>query len=284
MISAAPGVGYIHEPFNIGIRISPNPKPFRFWFQHIPPEYTGDFEDTLRQIIQYRYPLWRNMRLIDSSKDAMRVLNGQIRSTNNRIQGKRPLVKDPIAIFSAEWLHKVFHMDVICMIRHPAAFCSSLKIKGWKFSFTNFLSQELLMEKYLSPYQPVIEEYCRTQKSIVEQGVLLWNCIHHTINMYQESHPEWLYVRHEDLSADPVKEFQSIYKYLDLPYTKRAIGLIRESSGAHNPAEAKKGHEHKRNSLKNISNWKKRLTDGEVRLIRAGTEDVAQMYYSDSEW
>lgn len=284
MIAAAPGVGYIPEPFNPGFSISPNPKPFRIWFQHIPAEYTGEFVEIFQQIIQYNYPFRRNIGLIDTSTDAMRVFGGQIQSTMNHILGKRPLIKDPIAIFSAEWLYKTFDMDVICMIRHPAAFCSSLKVKSWDFSFTNFLSQELLMEKYLAPYQSKIEEYCGTKKNIVEQGILLWNCVHHTISIYQENHPDWLYMRHEDLSADPVKEFRAVYEYLDLPYTKRAIRIIQDSSGAHNPAEAAKGHEHKRNSLKNIRNWKQRLTEDEVRLIRDGTGDVANSYYNDSDW
>lgn len=284
MISTAPGVGYIHEPFNVGLKISPNPKPFHIWFQYIQPEYTGELEDTFRQIIGYHYPLLRNLTLINGSTDAMRVMRGQLRSTLNQITRKRPLLKDPIAIFSAEWLYRVFDMDVICMIRHPAAFCSSLKVKNWDFSFHNFLNQNMLMERYLSPFQSKMEEHCRTEKSIIEQGILLWNCIHHTINIYKESHPNWLYIRHEDLSLDPIDEFRNIYEYLGLPYTKHVIRTIEDTSGAHNPEEAIKGREHKRNSIANIKNWKKRLTDDEVKLIRYGTEEIASIFYTSNNW
>ena len=51
--------------------------------------------------------------------------------------GLRPLLKDPIAIMSCEWLAETFNMDVIVVIRHPAAFVASLKVAGWEFAFVN---------------------------------------------------------------------------------------------------------------------------------------------------
>ncbi len=284
MISASPTVGYIHEPFNIGANITPNPCPFDAWFQYVPPGNAGDYEEVLWRILNYDYPLWRNAARIHSGFDAIRVIRDQATSTFNQLAGKRPLVKDPIAIFSAEWLYKAFGMDVICMVRHPAAFCSSLKIKNWKFDFRNFLGQPLLMEEYLEPFRTEIEEHCSFEKSIVEQGTLLWNCIYHTIRTYRQNYPGWLYLRHEDLSADPVNEFRAIYEALGLSFTYGARRMIEKSSSSHNPVEATGRDNYKRNSIANIKSWKRRLTVEEVFLIKQKTEEIACFFYDDEDW
>ncbi len=284
MISAAPGIGYIHEPFNIGVNITPNPRPFDAWFQYIQPGNAGDYEEVLLQILNYHYPLWRNTTRIRSGFDVIRVLRDQVDSTVNQLAGKRPLVKDPIAIFSAEWLYRSFGMDVVCMIRHPAAFCASLKIKGWRFDFRNFLGQPLLMEEYLEPFHAEIEEYCSFEKNVVEQGALLWNCIHHTIQVYRQNNPCWLYLRHEDLSADPVNEFRAIYENLGLSFTKGVRRVIEKSSSSRNPVEVTGRDRYKRNSIANIKSWKSRLTTDEVRLIKQKTEKIACLFYDDEDW
>lgn len=72
-------------------------------------------------------------------------------------------------------------MNVLVQVRHPAAFCSSLKVKDWEFDFNNFLRQPLLIENYLYPFRDEIQEFAERKRNIIEQGILLWNCIHHTI-------------------------------------------------------------------------------------------------------
>lgn len=42
----------------------------------------------------------------------------------------RPLVKDPFALFSAEWFADNFDAEVIVIVRHPAAVVSSIKRLG----------------------------------------------------------------------------------------------------------------------------------------------------------
>ena len=46
---------------------------------------------------------------------------------------KYKIYKDPIASFASEYLHTNYNFDVIVLIRHPAAFCGSLKRLGWGF-------------------------------------------------------------------------------------------------------------------------------------------------------
>jgi len=85
----------------------------------------------------------------------------------------RPLIKDPIALFSAGWLYKRYNVQPIVMIRHPAAFCGSLKVANWPHPFSHFLEQPLLMETHLYPFKEEIERFAAEEMDIVDQAVLL---------------------------------------------------------------------------------------------------------------
>ncbi len=237
-LALAPNTGYIYEPFNIATKLGVIENPFEFWFQYVCGENSDDYEAILQSVIHFGYPLGSNLAKVRSVRDVIKIARDQILSSLHKTRNDTPIVKDPIAVFSADWLSKQYDMNVLVMIRHPAAFCSSLKIKNWKFDFNNFLKQPLLMDRYLGVFEKEICELAENEKDILDQAILLWNCIHYTINIYQKGHPEWLFVRHEDLSAEPVEQFRAIYKAFNLEFTNKAKSSILKSSGEHNPMGA----------------------------------------------
>ena len=200
--------------------------------------------------------------------------------------GGRPLLKDPMALLSAEWLARRYQSDTIVLIRHPAAFASSLKRLNWHFPFGDFLSQQQLMEDFLEPFRKDIERFARTPPDIVTQAILLWRILHGMILRYRLKHPEWTFVRHEDLSARPHEEFAKLFRALGLGFSARAYRTIAEYTDGDNPVEAAEGavHQLKRDSLGNIWNWTQRLNRDEVLRIRRGTEEVARHFYSAADW
>lgn len=283
-LALAPHTGYIHEPFNVDIRISVIESPMNYWYLYICEENASKYQDNLNKVIVYKYPLLDNLNRSRSVKDVAKTCRDQGNSLLHKMGRSRPIVKDPIAFFSAEWLSQTYGMEVLVTIRHPAAFCSSLKIKNWKFSFKNFLDQPLLMERYLGRFEEDIREFAQEEKSIIDQAILLWNCIQHTVNIYQQCHPEWVFVRHEDLSREPLESFRSLYRRFDLEFTPRVKSGILESSGSHNPQEQQPDNEFKRDSRANIKNWKNRLSREEIDHIRLKTGEVSQLFYEDDEW
>ena len=98
-------------------------------------------------------------------------------------------------------------MNVSVLKRHPIAFCSSLRITNWRFPFDDFLNQPLRMDRYLSVFEDEIREAIENEEDTIDQAILLWNCIYHTASIYQQDPPEWLFIRHEDLSNEPVEQF-----------------------------------------------------------------------------
>lgn len=283
-LSYAPHTGYIHEPFNVDRQFNYVQKPFSYWFQYICEENEHKHKETLDKVMHYQYPLLDNLARIRTFKNAARVFVDQGITLIHKIKNDTPIVKDPIAFFSADWLCNRYRMNVLILIRHPAAFCSSLKLKNWTFNFNNFLNQPLLIDKYLYVFEEEIREYAQDEKHIIEQAILLWNCIHYTVKVYQQDHPEWLFVRHEDLSNDPLRRFKSIYSKFDLDFTSSVQSRILESSGSHNPTEQQACNEFKRNSKENIMNWKRRLSSEEIDNIKTKTKKLSSEFYEDHEW
>lgn len=257
MLALSPSVFYIHEPFNIDDITNPFNANFDFSLQYIPQDNDNSG--------LYLKSLHRLVTAIMTSRNATPPI--------------RALVKDPIAIFSAEWLAKVFDMDVIVLIRHPAAFALSLKSKNWKYDFSHILKQPLLLKHYLSPFQSQIYDYTIKEYDIIDQAILLWNLIYFIVNKYREFHKNWIFVRHEDLSKRPIQGFNKIFQKLDMPLSNSIQSEILEYC-----CKDKSESEIKRNSLKNLGKWKQQLTPVEINRIKKGTNAISNKFYSDYEW
>jgi len=93
----------------------------------------------------------------------------------------RTIIKDPIAIMSTEWIYMNYNIDIVVLIRHPAAFVASLKVKNWQYDFNNYLNQPILMDTYLKEYKSLIKDFSENKRDIIDQGILLWNTIHDMI-------------------------------------------------------------------------------------------------------
>lgn len=195
-----------------------------------------------------------------------------------------PVFKDPIALFSSRWFHVNMNSKNILLIRHPAAFVSSLKRMEWQFDFRNFTNQPSLMKDLLYPFE---NELYKPIDDIIVSGSILWNCIHHAIHLFQKEFPDWIYKKHEDLSINPLEEFEDIFQRTQLPFTDKVKDYITLTTSEANPAEVTKSgkiHQLKRDSRKSIKNWKNRLTSNEIEKIYNITSPISQYFYTDNDW
>lgn len=277
MIDLSGETGYIHEPFNRASGLSD--RLFTKWFTYICDENEHIYKPALERYLYFKYPLLHKIKQADSFRDFGRSMRDFSFFTWNKMMHKRPLMKDPIAIFSAEWLYYTFGMNVIILARHPAAFVGSIKKIGWRTGMNNFLGQPLLMEEHLKSFEHEIKEHAENEKDFVDEGILLWNMIHSVILKYQKKHKDWLFVRHEDLSKNPLQEFGEIYDFLDLEYTD----TIREKISRFTTEEESPG-KLKRDSKSNVWSWKNRLDDKEIERIKKGTHAISSHFYSEEDW
>lgn len=284
-LARAPGVGYIQEPFSLGVRPGLCTIPWRYWFTYVCPENEAAYRPALQRTLAFDYRLGTGLRSLRSPKDAAWMVRDLALCQKHRWTAARPLMKDPIALFSAEWLADTFDLDVIVLIRHPAAFAGSLKRLNWTHDFNHFLRQPLLMRDHLHPFAEEIEAFASKDQDILDQAALLWKIMHHQIQGYQTRRPDWVFIRHEDLSRDPIGGFAHLFERFGLEMTPQVRTHIEGTTRA--PAgEVPDGtiHHLQRNSKANIFRWKDRLTPEEITRIRTAVGPVSDAFYTKADW
>ena len=101
-----------------------------------------------------------------------------------------------------------------------------------------------------------------------------------------KKHTDWIFLRHEDISRDPVLHFRDLYAKLNLEFLPRVEAVIHEYTDPCNPSDVpvEQAFSLKRDSRAAIWSWKSRLTESETTRVREGTLDVAREFYSDDDW
>lgn len=289
MLASSPFLAYIHEPFNIkwhrpGICSA----KFPYWFTYVTRQNEEDFYEPLNNTLSFRYDLIEEIKALTNIRDTARMIRDYTKFLVYRFQNYRPLIKDPIALFSAEWLASRFNMDVIILIRHPAAFAHSIIRKNWKFEFNNFLEQPLLMRDILYPFESEIQEFTKINHDLMDQAALLWKIIHYAISIYQNNHKDWIFIRHEDLSQDPLDGFKTIFDKLELEFSENVKYVINKFSNSSNPIESDPTKSFykdiSRNSQAITTNWKNSFSSSEIKNLRNKVEMISHVFYSDKEW
>ena len=90
---------------------------------------------------------------------------------------------------------------------------------GWTHDFSGFLAQPGLVDDLVPGLRGDIEAMAARPGDILDQAGLLWNVIHTVIDRYRRDHPDWMFVRHEDLSAAPLDGFRDLADGVGLDFT-----------------------------------------------------------------
>ncbi len=259
ILSASPEISYIDEPFNPNHGRCSCGFQLKRWFEYV----NADSE---------------NMVL-----SHMHHLLGMHSSAAVK---KRALIKDPIALLSAEWLAARFNMDVVILIRHPAGFAGSLKRLGWEFPFEHLLQQPLLIGDHLQPFADEIRHFSHHKQGIVDQAILLWNVLYSVVQRYQHRRPGWLYIRHEDICRNSEGTFKNLCSRLGIAFDDTMSRALHECCSRKNPDESpvERPHEVRINSASAVWSWQSRLTASEIEKIYHKTRNIASQFYSDEEW
>ena len=281
-------IHYINEPFNIehppgrGVFDA----SFDHWYTYIDSENEIKYYKPLKKAVSLSYSPISELAHSQSRKKYYKAFKEQAIFLKSRLLQKRVLLKDPLAFFSAEWMHEKIGTQNIVVVRHPAAFAGSLKRKEWSFDFSNLLNQKSLLNCLDASLRDDMLSMMSEPKGAIEQAILLWNIIHSRVEYYQSRYPEWYFIKHEDISQNPLEEFKRLFNYLDLSFTKPIQECVLKYSNSDNPVEAEQGITHtlKRNSQENIKSWKKRLSSQEIQKIYDGTRNISSKFYSDLDW
>ena len=282
MLAADPRTAYISEPLNVLHRPGVFRPRIQYWYQYICEDNEQAYLSSFQELLNYDYHVWDEIRSLRSWHDFLRMGRDFTIFYHGLLRGQRILLKDPFAVFSTEWFAKRLNCKVVIAVRHPAAFVSSLKRLNWPFHLMDLLDQPLLMRDHLEPYRGQMEKALKGD--VIDQWALLWNLIYATVHTTLQRNPDFIAVRHEDLSLDPVNRYRDLYRALGLEFSPHIEKVIRESSSSDNPAEGRRVHSFKLDSRANMDNWKKRLSEDEIRRVRDITQEISALYYPDREW
>jgi Sulfotransferase domain len=282
MLVASGQAALINEPFNRSHPAGVMNAPVRSVYTYVCDENEAEYLAPLRETLAYRYQYWAQFRghpamdLPRAARDAIGFLTG-------RVARRRPLLKDPFALFSVPWFAERLHCNVVVVVRHPLAFVSSLKRLNWSFDFGDLLGQPQLMNRLLSPFRGEMERMQRQPEDVISQASLLWRLIYHTVARYRMTQPRLIVVRHEDLSSHPVEGFRQLYADLGLAFGASAERTVVRSSMEENPTEVslRDPHAVRLNSRANLENWKHRLSPEEIERVLEATHDIASCFYED---
>jgi len=284
MLAADADTAYISEPLNALHRPGVFKARVKHWYKYICEENEQEYLPAFQSLLEFDYHLMDEIRSLRSRKDFFRLGRDFMIFYNALERGQRALLKDPFAVFSVPWFAKRLNCRVVITVRHPAAFANSLERLGWSFDFKNLLEQPLLMRDHLEMYRE--QMLAIKAEDVIGQGTLLWKIIYGVVRKFQQLSSEWLVVRHEDLSLEPVNRYRDLYGVLGLDFTKRVEKTILNSSTSDNPTEVspKKAHSIQLDSASSIKNWKRRLPAEVIKRIRDITGETANFYYPGESW
>jgi Sulfotransferase family len=283
MLAQSRSVKYVHEPFNGSQRRCACGVSLPYWFPYVSRANEGPIHKHIAHCVRCGLDAF-NMRNVLGDMVRTRHLR-PLRAYLATVFAERPLLKDPLAVFSAEWLVSSFQMNAVVVIRHPAAVVSSYKALNWSHPFEHFLAQPALMRDHLWPFEAQIRQFAARPPDVVDQASLLWLLVHHVIRGYKQAHPDWTLVRHEDLSRNPIAAFEPLFGKVGLEFCDGiAQTIVAHTRVADAAGEQEDPYSVKRDSASNIDRWRQHLTLPEIRRIRERVEIVSSAFYSDDDW
>lgn len=286
MLCASAELSYVHEPFNPSIWPRLLNADLGGHYTYICEETEAPFVSAVEALVSFDFPITRNLKSITRPLDPLRLARAAARTRRSRARGLPPLIKDPIAFFSTPWLVGRFGLQPVVLVRHPAAFVSSLLRLNWKYDFSFMASQDLLLDNLLHSHANEIRRFGSSPQPLLEQAILLWRIFATTTHTWQQEHPDWLILRYEDIASEPVEQFKSLYQALGLTWNEQALRTIEDYSNASNIKEVAptdKGTT-RRDSQSAQTTWKSRLSEQEINAVRAGVSEEYPFHYTEEDW
>jgi hypothetical protein len=293
VIASSPDVLYVDEPFHLHHPLGVLNYGFESWFPYVHDADTHALKQALSHTVSLRYALPAQIRaaLTDPKLKGPTGAPGVARAVEQwwgwrraRFAGIRPLIKDPIAVFSSEWIAQTFDAQVIVTVRHPAAFVHSILRAGWAPDFNDLLCQPELCKGPLQHHAATFRNAERDGAPPEKKAALFWAAIYDVVHMYHERNPSWHIVRNEDLAVYPKSAYEKIFNHLDLPFSKVVRDMIDVMTTADRPEGPIPLHAVRRDSKREAWKWRRALDADVVRQIREWTTPTWTAFYNDSDW
>ena len=261
--------------------------PIKNWYLYIDKYNENIYKNFVASIVENNYNYFSSIPKVKTLRQFIGVTKNKIISSQRKLFNKNAskIFVEPIGLLSSPWFVRNYCSKCIVMVRHPAAVISSMKRLNWYFDFSSISSQKTLINKYFHKFADEILKP-PDSKDIIKQGVLLWKMLHSVIATYAKNYPKWIFVKYEDLANNPIDGYNHLFNLLNFKFNDKIQNRINKLSSNTNPLELPIGKRdnNKRNSKVAMYNWKIRLTQEEIIVIRKGVSSISENWYSAKDW
>jgi Sulfotransferase family len=223
MLAASGELVYVNEPLNPEHPPGHSPGVLNATvthrFQYICPDNEDAWLPAFASTVALRYGFLAELRRNRSPYDLARMVRYGTSFTLGRLGGRRALLDDPFALFSAGWFAERLGCRVIILLRDPVSFVGSWQRLGWTVYFHELLEQPLLVRDHphLSVLRPLVGSQDRLAKAVA-----LWRAARTTAVDLAARCPGIMLVDYEHLASDPRTGFRRLYEWSGLIWTARA--------------------------------------------------------------
>jgi len=130
-------------------------------------------------------------------------------------------------------------------------------------------SDSLMRQRTLEPDAP------RPDARAFEEMGREWGRAHADFQHAHGQHPDWIWLKFEELCDDPIYVLKEAYGRLGLAWSEQVESELTKMTST----ESSEFYGTRRNSRAQIDKWKQSLTDQEVEAIRAGVRPYATGLY-----
>ncbi|GLX98812.1 sulfotransferase [Herbidospora sp. NBRC 101105] len=220
MLCASGELVYVNEPLNPerpyrGVLNAEVEHRFQYICRDNEAAWLKPFQDTLRLRFRWHAELpW--------PPSPARFLKYATSFAYGRLTGRKALLDDPFALWSAEWFADRLDCRVVILVRDPVTFVGSWEHLGWTANPADLLGQPLLLRDH-----PHLSALARTPPDRLAKAAALWKAAHESV--LRMRHPNIRVVGYEALAADPHFGFRSLYEWCGIPWTDRSAATITRS-------------------------------------------------------
>ena len=179
----------------------------------------------------------------------------------------RIIIKDPTAVAMLGVISEIVDADFILVVRHPAAYASSLARLGWNpDTRVRCLASHLAFERFeFNRFSGVIDNLASFD--MLERCTLQLALLVSLVLSFVECHPRAKLYRYGDLARDPIPAFEKMFRQLGLRYDQSVVDYHRKLTSGPQTDDLGR-HDVRRSSRAFCDVWKSRLTREEVERVR----------------
>jgi len=148
--------------------------------------------------------------------------------------GNVGILKDPVGWVFAKYVTDEFGATPVVVVKHPVSQVASIARAGWETHFSAF-RENACVRALLEPED--LQALARPPERPELRCALKWRMMYRVLGRLAEQN-SWPSIRIEDISADPINQFQSLYCRFDLPWSTRVVRRIERQTKVGNRIEA----------------------------------------------